>query len=115
MAMRHMSRPVGQLHSSRLALPYEGKHDEDYMATLTVSVPDSMKGWIDDQVEEGGFASAGDYLSELVRQDQEKRLEELRRIVDEGLASGISTRTFEERIAEGDRILRSRRTGNARI
>ena len=65
------------------------------MATLTVSVPDSMKGWIEDQVEEGGYASAGDYLSELIRQDQE-RLEELRRIVDEGLASGISTRTTAE-------------------
>ena len=45
----------------------------------------------------------------------EKRLEELRRVVDEGLASGVSKRTFEERIAEGDRILRTRRTGNGRI
>jgi antitoxin ParD1/3/4 len=85
------------------------------MATMTVSLPDTMKEWIEDQVEEGGFATPGDYLGELVRRDQERRLEELRRIVDEGLASGISKRTFEERIAEGDRILRTRRTGNGRI
>lgn len=85
------------------------------MGTVTVSLPDSMKEWIDDQVEEGGFATPGDYLGELVRRDQQKRLEELRRIADEGLASGISTRTFEERIAEGDRIIRTRRTGNGRI
>jgi antitoxin ParD1/3/4 len=84
------------------------------MATLTVSVPDSVKGWIDEQTGEGGYASAGDYLTELVRQDQE-RLEELRRIVDEGLASGISRRTFEERIADGDRILDARRKANARL
>jgi antitoxin ParD1/3/4 len=85
------------------------------MGTVTISLPDSMKEWIEDQVEEGGFATPGDYLGDLVRRDQERRLEQLRRIVDEGLASGISKRTFEERIAEGDRILRTRRTGNGRI
>jgi antitoxin ParD1/3/4 len=85
------------------------------MGTVTFSLPDSMKEWIEDQVEEGGFATPSDYLGELVRRDQQKRLEELRRIVDEGLASGVSTRTFEERIAEGDRILRTRRTDNGRI
>ena len=85
------------------------------MGTMTVSLPESMREWIDAQVEDGDFATPGDYLGDLVRQDQEKRLEKLRRIVDEGLASGISTRTFEERIAEGDRIIRERRTGNGRV
>jgi antitoxin ParD1/3/4 len=83
------------------------------MATLTVSLHDDVTGWIDEQVGEGGYASADEYLSELVRHDQE-RLDELRRIVDEGLASGVSTRTFAERIAEGDRIMAERRKGNAR-
>jgi antitoxin ParD1/3/4 len=68
------------------------------MATLTVSLPDDVTGWIEGQIGEGGYASAEDYvsdprMSDLVRRDQE-RLEELRRIVDEGLASGVSTRTF---------------------
>jgi antitoxin ParD1/3/4 len=85
------------------------------MGTVTFSLPESMKEWIEDQVEEGGFESPSDYIGDLVRRDQERRLEELRRIVDEGLASGISTRTFEERIAEGDRIIRARRTDNGRI
>jgi hypothetical protein len=39
----------------------------------------------------------------------------LRRIVDEGLAGGISTRTFKERIAEGDRIIDALRTGSGRV
>jgi antitoxin ParD1/3/4 len=63
------------------------------MATLTVSLPDDVTGWIEGQIGEGGYASAEDYVSDLVRRDQERR-EELRRIVDEGLASGVSTRTF---------------------
>jgi antitoxin ParD1/3/4 len=83
--------------------------EDDAMATLTVSLPDSMKGWIEDQVGEGGYASAGDYLSDLIRQDQE-RLEELRRIVDEGLASGVSTRTTAEIFAEAIEITKARGT-----
>jgi antitoxin ParD1/3/4 len=73
------------------------------MATLTVSLPDDVMGWINERIGEGGFASADEYLSELVRQDQ-GRLDELRRIVDEGLAGGVSERTFSDRIADGDRI-----------
>jgi antitoxin ParD1/3/4 len=75
------------------------------MVTLTFSLPDSLKDWIDSQVGEDGYASASEYVIELVRQDHE-RLEELRRIADEGLASGVSAPTFEERIADGDRIIR---------
>ncbi|TKT81401.1 type II toxin-antitoxin system ParD family antitoxin [Aquamicrobium sp. LC103] len=80
------------------------------MATVTVSVPDQIKEWIDAQVREGQFSSSGDYISELVRRDRDhdERLAELRRIVAEGLESGISTMTFEERIAEGNRIARER-------
>lgn len=79
------------------------------MATLTVSLPDSVKGWIDEQIGEGGYSSAGDYLTELVRQDQE-RLEELRRIVDEGLASGVSPRATDEIFAEAIAIAKARGT-----
>lgn len=65
------------------------------MATMTVELPETMKGWIEEQVDEGGYASASEYLADLIRQDQEW-LEELRRIADDGLASGISTKTVDE-------------------
>lgn len=85
------------------------------MATLTVSLPETMKDWIEAQVEDGTFASASDYLSDLVRRDQEdqirdhdERLEEIRRIVDEADASGISTRTMQEIFAEAEQIARAR-------
>ena len=85
------------------------------MATLTISLPDEVKDWLDEQVEGGDYASAGEHLSDLIERDRsgreadhDERLAELRRIVDESIASGISTLTFEERIAEGDRIARQR-------
>jgi antitoxin ParD1/3/4 len=84
------------------------------MATLTVSLPDTMKEWIEDQVEEGEFATSSDYLRALVERDRERRdqqrMEKLRRIVDEGLASGVSPRTNDEIFAEAVTIARARGT-----
>lgn len=81
------------------------------MGVMTVTVPGPVKEWIEDQVgEDGGFATAGDYLSELVRRDQERRLDELRRIVDEGLASGVSKRTVREIFSEAVEKARARGT-----
>jgi len=84
------------------------------MATMTVSLPDSMKEWIDEQVEAGEIESSGDYLRDLVVRDRERRDEErieaLRRIVEEALASGVSTRTTNEIFAEAVEIAKARGT-----
>ncbi len=78
------------------------------MVTMSVSVPEKMKAYIDAQIEGGDYTDSGDYLRDLIRRDQDRRLEELRAFVDEALESGVSTLTFDERIAEGDRIARER-------
>ena len=84
------------------------------MATMTVSLPDSIKEWIENQVEEGEFETSSDYLRGLVERDRERRdqqrIDELRRIVDEGLASGLSTRTTDEIFAEAVEIAKARGT-----
>jgi antitoxin ParD1/3/4 len=89
------------------------------MVTLTISLPETMKDWLDEQVEDGEYATASDYLSDLIRRDRDERiaddderLEELRRIVDESLASGISQDTLQDRIAKGNAILAERRKAN---
>jgi antitoxin ParD1/3/4 len=84
------------------------------MATMTVSLPDPMKDWIEMQVEDGEYASSSDYVRDLIRRDRERRnqarLEELRRIVDEGLNGGVSTRTTDEIFAEAVAIAKARGT-----
>jgi antitoxin ParD1/3/4 len=80
------------------------------MATITVSVPERMKDFIDAQVETGDFVDGEDYLRDLVRRDQDRRLAELRAIVEEGLASGISTRTAADIFAEAEETARVRGT-----
>ena len=80
------------------------------MATMTVSLPDSMKDWIDEQVRSGDYASSSEYLGDLVERDQRERLNALREIVDEALAGGISPRTTRQIFDEAVEIARARGT-----
>jgi antitoxin ParD1/3/4 len=72
------------------------------MATMTISLPDPMKDWIEAQIKQGSYASASDYVRDLVRRDRERQarpeltIEDLRRIVEESRASGIGTRSVAE-------------------
>lgn len=85
------------------------------MATMTVSLPDAMKEWIEAETAKGDYASTSDFMRDLVRRERERRqpsmtLEELRAMLAEARASGVSTRTIDEIIAEGDSILKERGT-----
>jgi antitoxin ParD1/3/4 len=87
------------------------------MATMTVSLPDPMKEWIEAQIQKGEYASTSDYVRDLVRRDkarrgQEMTIEELRQLVVDSKASGIGTRSVDEIFAEAERIATAR--GNLR-
>ena len=68
------------------------------MATMNVSLPDPMKDWVEAQAGSGRYANASDYVRDLIRRDQDRagKVAELQRLIDAGLASGISDRTPEE-------------------
>lgn len=65
------------------------------MPSLNVSLPDSIRQWVDMQVKGGEFANASDYIRDLIRMDQRKR-ESLKAAVLEGLHSGTSPRTVQD-------------------
>jgi antitoxin ParD1/3/4 len=80
------------------------------MATMTVSLPTPMKDWIEEQIRDGEYASASDYVRDLVRKDRAARqkdfsLEELRNLVSQSRASGFSERSMAEIFAEAERIV----------
>jgi antitoxin ParD1/3/4 len=59
------------------------------MATLTVSLPDEMKAYIEAQVAEEGYASASEYLQALLRDARMSQArKKLEAKLDEALASG---------------------------
>ena len=60
------------------------------MATsMNISLPDTMKSFVDELVQSGGYGTASEYFRELVRRDQRERAEaRLETLLLEGLESG---------------------------
>ena len=48
------------------------------MGTMNISLPDSLRAFVDDQVSRGGYGTSSEYIRELIRKDQDRqRLREL--------------------------------------
>ncbi len=75
------------------------------MATMNVSLPDDMKSWVDGQSESGRYASASDYLRDLIRRDQERRekIDRMQALVAEAMKSGVSDKSLEHILTEARR------------
>lgn len=59
------------------------------MATMNISLPENLKGFVDSQVQAGGYSTSSEYIRELIREDQKKKLEQrLSTLILEGLESG---------------------------
>lgn len=56
------------------------------MTPTTVTLPDSLKAFVDQQVAAGGYNSPGEYLRDLIRRDRDRQA--LRGLLLDGLASG---------------------------
>ena len=71
------------------------------MTTLTISVLEPMRSWVETRVESGAYADAGEYLRELIRRDHKDGAErdELIAALAEGEASGTSERQVPDILA----------------
>jgi antitoxin ParD1/3/4 len=81
------------------------------MATMSVSLPDPMRDWVEAQAKTGRYSSASDYLRDLIRRDQERadKMAEFQNLITEGIESGISTRSLDDLL----KIARERVAGDA--
>jgi antitoxin ParD1/3/4 len=55
------------------------------MGTMNVSLPDSLKSFVDEQVGKRGYATSSEYVRELIRLDQDRQC--LRDLLLDGAAS----------------------------
>jgi antitoxin ParD1/3/4 len=83
------------------------------MATMTVSLPDPMKDWIEAQIRLGDYASVSDYVRDLVRRDRERReqdltMDALRKKLAASRTSGVTDRTVDDIFAEARDIAKAR-------
>ena len=59
------------------------------MTSLNISLPQSLKEFVEAQVQQSGFSTPSEYIRNLVRDDQKRRAEEkLEALLLEGLNSG---------------------------
>ena len=59
------------------------------MTTMNVSLPDTLRDYIEQQVKIGGYGSSSEYIRDLIRQDQKQKAQEhLQTLLLEGLDSG---------------------------
>lgn len=60
------------------------------MARLNISIPDSLKAWIDAQVESGTYGNASEYIRDLILKDQRRKeaIGVLQSAIDVGVKSG---------------------------
>ena len=59
------------------------------MTTVTISIPESLRKFVDVQIERRGFGNVSEYFRALVREQQEKEVDrQLEALLLEGLESG---------------------------
>jgi antitoxin ParD1/3/4 len=55
------------------------------MSTMNISLPDSLKSFVDEQVSRRGYGTCSEYVRELIRADQDRQ--RLRDLLLDGAAS----------------------------
>jgi len=60
------------------------------MSTMNISLPDSLKSFVDDQVTQRGYGTSSEYVRELIRRDQDRL--HLRGLLMAGVESAAAVR-----------------------
>jgi len=58
------------------------------MSTMNISLPDSLKAFVEEQVAERGYSTNSEYVREVIRKEQQRQ--SLRSLLLEGAASPAS-------------------------
>lgn len=67
------------------------------MQTMSISLPETLKEFVDHQVAAGGYGSVSEYIGELIRDDEKRRAEaQLETLLLEGLDSEESELTHQD-------------------
>lgn len=77
-----VSHPQQARRGSREGLPTS--YDEP-MSTMNISLPETLKTFVDEQVNLRGFGTSSEYVRELIRKDQDRQ--QLRSLLLAGAAS----------------------------
>jgi antitoxin ParD1/3/4 len=79
------------------------------MATMTISLPETMRDFVESEVTNGDYGSASELIRELVRERQKRKTQErLETLLLEGLESGKPIEITQDYLTERRRLLRKK-------
>jgi antitoxin ParD1/3/4 len=79
------------------------------MATMTISLPETMREFVESEVVNGDYGSASELFRELVRERQKRKAQErLETLLLEGLESGKPIEVTQDYLTERRRLLRKK-------
>lgn len=58
------------------------------MANLNISLPDSMRAFVENKIEREGYGTISEYLRDLIRADERREMEYFDKLIAEAYASG---------------------------
>ena len=80
------------------------------MTTMNISLPDSLKDFVDEQVSQRGYGTSSEYVRELIRRDQDRqRLRALLLAGAESAPAGVADAGYFDGIRR--RVKKGARTG----
>jgi antitoxin ParD1/3/4 len=78
------------------------------MDSMNISLPSALKAFVDGHVAEGHYATASDYVGELIRNDAKARAQQK---LEELLLEGLEGEATEWTEADSERLLELARKG----
>ncbi|MBI3861682.1 MAG: type II toxin-antitoxin system ParD family antitoxin [Planctomycetia bacterium] len=85
------------------------------MTTLNISLPESMKDFVESQIREGGYSTASEYVRELIREAKKRSArDKLEQLVLEGVNSGPPIRVDDEYFNRKKAAFKSRHRASKR-
>ncbi|PYS86118.1 MAG: type II toxin-antitoxin system ParD family antitoxin [Acidobacteria bacterium] len=77
-------------------------------STLNISLPDSMRQFVEEKISKGGYGTISEYVRELIRKDQSSEQARFDVLIAEAYASGESSLLTKADIEEARKIVKAR-------
>jgi antitoxin ParD1/3/4 len=89
---------------------------------LNISLPLTLKQWVEQQIDQGGYGTASEYIRQLIREERKRQgrvhvEEKLQEALDSGEPRTVNAATWresEKRVEERIKSARKRRRANGK-
>ena len=77
-------------------------------STLNISLPDSMRQFVEEKISSGGYGTISEYVRELIRTDQRMEQSRFDALIAESLNSGEPSPLTKADIDEARKVVKAR-------